>query len=60
MSAEIWTRVEKVADYLGIPDATVRTWKSRGFIPPARHKDLLATAKEKKIRLKYEELTSIQ
>lgn len=60
MSAEIWTKVETVAEYLGVPDATVKTWRYRNEVPSARHKEFVRAAKKKSIPLSYEELNSIQ
>lgn len=62
MSAEIWTKVERVAEHLGIPDTTVRTWrrKDRNDVPPYRHKEFVDAAEEIGISLTYDELNSIQ
>lgn len=60
MSVEIWTKIEKVAEVLAMPEATIRTWKHRGYVPPARHKEFVEVAEEKKIPLTYEELNNIQ
>lgn len=60
MSAEIWSKVEVVAKTLGVPEATIKTWKHRENVPPARHKEFVIAAKKKNIPLTYEELNSIQ
>lgn len=60
MSAEIWSKVERIAESRGIPGATVKTWKYRKEVPPGRRDELLDAALEIGVPLTYEDLKSIQ
>lgn len=60
MSAETWSKIDKIAKHRGIPGATVKTWKHRNGVPAGRRDELIDAAKEIRIRLTYEDLKSIQ
>lgn len=42
----IWDNIFHITEYLGIPRATYYQWRSRGYVPPSRHYEIVSAAVE--------------
>jgi len=56
MNNETWKKIVETGTGLGVLNATMRVWKSRGFVPARWHYLLCEAARQRGINLTIEEL----
>lgn len=52
--------IRPMAEKVGVPPSTVKSWHKKGHIPPWRHRSILDAAKKYGVSLSADELTDIQ
>lgn len=55
----LWDKISQAAKSLDIPDMTIAQWKSRGYVPPSRHYEIIKQSTELGLGLKQEQLHSM-
>lgn len=55
-SISLWENISRAARALNIPDMTIAQWKSRGYVPPSRHYEIITVSNNFALGLSQEEL----
>lgn len=52
----LWDKISQAAKALEINDMTIAQWKSRGYVPPSRHYEIMQKSIDLALGLSQEEL----
>jgi len=55
-SISLWETISQAAKALEISDMTVAQWKTRGYVPPSRHYDIVKKSTDLALGLNQEQL----